>query len=914
MTSERQWVFYFSEPLPEGAGEPRELLGGKGASLRAMIEADLPVPPGFTISTECCRHFFEHDHTWPETLERQVRENLERLESDMGRRFGRGSSPLLVSVRSGAAVSMPGMMDTLLNVGLRPGLAGEVPDEDQFWQIYVEFIAMFAHTAAELEAGLFSDILQEADQQPSEELAERAMSLYEERAGRRFPRTPWELLAECIDTVFRSWKNERAVKYRERNKVRNLPGTAVTVQAMFPSRVSGILFTQDPNTLSAERMIIEASYGLGEAVVSGNVSPDRYSVSREDLGDFESTVGKKTHAVRALGDETEYDPDAPCLTTDQIRKICEIGLRIEDYFDMPMDIEWGLAEGEFALLQSRAIRGLEVTQDVEVAREEAIEMLDTIAGDEHRVWVIHNLAETLPCPTPLTWDIIRDFMKGDGGFGRMYQELGYSPSDAVRENGFLELICGRIYADPERMAQLFWGDMPLVYDVDQVVSDPRKLEQAPDNFDADRVDGRFLLGLPGLLWSMFRSARRLKELRRDAADRFENRVLPPYLEYVKRTRDKNLAELGDDELLAELDERRGRVLNEFGAQSLLPGFVGGLALQELTELLRRLGGDDGAALANTLTVALEGDLSIEQDVLLHKVASGEATMQEFLDRYGHRTVGEMELMEPRWREDPSYLEQIAARMRRSDGRSPEDIHRDNAVRHEAAEEELPERLAEWGGRSFAEDIDNLLRQARGLLPYRENGKYYLMMGYELIRQVILELSDRWALGDDIFFLTRTELDRFPRAREELENTIAARKVRHKAVQRLEMPDVIDSRNLENLGLPEEVAETTDHLEGDGVAAGVATGTARIVFDPREAGELGVEYVLVCPSTDPGWASLFADARALIVERGGALSHGAIVARDFGIPAVVCPQATSRIPEGAVIRVDGNRGIIAILED
>jgi pyruvate,water dikinase len=189
-----------------------------------------------------------------------------------------------------------------------------------------------------------------------------------------------------------------------------------------------------------------------------------------------------------------------------------------------------------------------------------------------------------------------------------------------------------------------------------------------------------------------------------------------------------------------------------------------------------------------------------------------------------------------------------------------------------------------------------------------------MMGYELIRQVILELSDRWALGDDIFFLARAELDRFPQAREELEDTIAARKVRHKAVQRLEMPDVIDSQNLENLGLPEEVAETTDHLQGDGVAAGVGTGKARIVFDPREAGELGVGYVLVCPSTDPGWASLFADARGLIVERGGALSHGAIVARDFGIPAVVYPQATSRIPESAVIRVDGNRGIIAILED
>jgi pyruvate,water dikinase len=250
----------------------------------------------------------------------------------------------------------------------------------------------------------------------------------------------------------------------------------------------------------------------------------------------------------------------------------------------------------------------------------------------------------------------------------------------------------------------------------------------------------------------------------------------------------------------------------------------------------------------------------------------------------------------------------------AEARRPEQVRERNREKRRRAERDLPERLQEWGGTSFEGDIRELVEQARRLLPYRENGKYYLMMGYELIRNVLLELGRRWEIGNDVFFLRREELRRFPRDREELTEVIGDRKVRRQAFRRLDMPDVIDSRELEELGLPRETEDATHRLSGDGVAAGVSRGTARIVLDPREAGDPGVDYVLVCPSTDPGWASLFARARALVVERGGALSHGAIVARDLGIPAVVCPDATRRIPEGAMIRVDGNSGRITVLEE
>jgi pyruvate,water dikinase len=272
----------------------------------------------------------------------------------------------------------------------------------------------------------------------------------------------------------------------------------------------------------------------------------------------------------------------------------------------------------------------------------------------------------------------------------------------------------------------------------------------------------------------------------------------------------------------------------------------------------------------------------------------------------------MELSEPRWREDPRYLEQVIAQYRGARGRAPAEMHRENAARREAAEQELPHTLAHWGGSSFREDVLQDLRDAQALLPYREVGKHYLMMGYELLRAVTEELARRWELGRDVYFLRREELAFYERDAKALRQTMAARKRRWQSAQRIDLPDVIDSTALDRLGVAPP-AQAGGELRGDAVASGVAAGPARIVFDPREAGELGTGYILVCPSTDPGWTPLFMNARGLVVERGGILSHGAIVARDFGIPAVVCPNATRLIPNGRRIRVDGNSGRIALLE-
>ncbi|MGA2034888.1 MAG: PEP/pyruvate-binding domain-containing protein, partial [Thermoguttaceae bacterium] len=740
-----RWVYPFGPGLADLDRPGKELLGGKGASLADMSRAGLPVPPGFTITTECCRAFFDGGAQWPAGLEEQIRFHLRKLEEASGRRFGRGRNPLLVSVRSGAAVSMPGMMDTLLNCGLHPGLADDLGNPPEFWPVYTQFILMFARTVAGIPAQAFG-VAGDDPHHATRRWAEACLGIYCEKTGRPFPTDPWTLLCECISAVFCSWNTDRAAAYRQRNDIRGILGTAVNVQAMFPSEVSGILFTQDPNDLAANRMVLEASYGLGEAVVSGDVTPDRFLVPRDDFHSIQAFLGNKSHRVAALGSTLERDANEASLTPEQIAEVGAIGLRIEKHFGQPMDIEWGWAGGRFALLQCRPIRGLEIARDVEAGRAAEIERLKNLSDGRRRIWVAHNLAETLRAPMPLTWDIVRRFMSGNGGFGRFYQDLGYRPSPQVREDGFLELIGQRIYADPDRVAQLFWGDSPLRYDLDAVLKDNTLLEQAPTNFEPEKADGTFFLRLPGMLRSMLRASRMSKRLRSTIRDHFENEVLPPYLDYVRRKRAEDLSKLDTPQVCAELRARCVSVLDEFGKESLKPGFFGALAFTDLRGLLVQLLGDaEGGRLACTLSMGLEGDTTVAQNQLLYRVARGEAAMEQFLETYGHRTVGEMELAEPRYRENPRQLDTTLEAMRHSDC-APEQIHHKHAKQRAEVEKGLPALLAKWGGSSFREQIETNLRQMQKLLAYRESGYHYLMMGYELILLAILELARRWGLG------------------------------------------------------------------------------------------------------------------------------------------------------------------------
>jgi phosphohistidine swiveling domain-containing protein len=906
----KQWIYPFHSPP---AGEPatrKKLLGGKGAGLSGMLSAGFTVPPGFTLTTEACRHWYDNNHQWPEGLEDQLRKAVKDLETATGRTFGRGKQPLLVSVRSGAAVSMPGMMDTLLNCGLHAGLADELDNPEDFWKRYTEFILAFADTVYAIPEHKWP-----AAEGDPESVARARLEQFHNLTGKAFPAEPMDALRACINAVFASWNSERANAYRTHHGLTTLTGTAVNVQVMWPSQVSGIAFTQDPNDVHADRLVIEAAFGLGEAVVSGEVTPDLFHIDRASRDITRSDIGFKRDVCPALGNPPVTDPEAPSLSPEQLRELTDICLRLEEWTGYPLDIEWGLVDGKFALLQSRPIQGLEAAREVEPLRQREIVRLRSLAGKTRRIWVTHNLDETLRFPTPLTWDVVSHFMSGAGGFGLLYQNLGYRPSADVCTRGFLERIGGRIYADPERLAGLFFDGLPMRYDLDAVLKDRTVMDAAPSLFDPSQSDERFLTTLPRNLAALRRTAKNMKSGRKNAFTRYNEHVLPEYLAWIERTRAHSLDKLDDGELFQELEHRRIRVLNQFAPESLLPGFFGGVAygsvLQRLTSLM---GAEEGGNLTRILTSGLDNDTTIEQDQLLHRVAEGHAAKDAFLRKYGHRCVGEMELSKPRWREDSTYIDQSIERIQSRHGDDPETIHDRQRQRRIEAQLALPETLKHWGGLSFLESIQADLHDAQILLPCRESGKHALMMGYELIRNVLEIFARRWELGGDLYYLTLSELPRFQREKHELLKRIHERKVERQACQRLDMPEIIDSTDLDSLGLEPDYGDDADVLTATAVAPGIGTGTAHIVFDPSEAGDMPDDAVLVCPSTDPAWTPLFMRAKALIVERGGVLSHGAIVARNLGIPAVVCPGATKRIDPGARVRVDGQKGTIRKLNE
>jgi pyruvate,water dikinase len=395
-------------------------------------------------------------------------------------------------------------------------------------------------------------------------------------------------------------------------------------------------------------------------------------------------------------------------------------------------------------------------------------------------------------------------------------------------------------------------------------------------------------------------------------DKLRTEILPPFLSYVRAARARNLSGLSERELLEELDVRIERVMTKFGKESLKPTFFAALTYGLVeNNLCAVLGEREGKAVARQVMMGLEGDKTLEASIALYEVAQGDRRLDSFLEEYGHRAVNELELAQPRWREDTGYLERMMANYRAPGSRSPAWLHQQQREQREAVEAKLPEILSSEGGASLVDEVQQDLKRAQEFMPWRETSKHYLMMGYELIREVLEELGWRWEVGSDINFLHCDELSSFGERANTLKEQIAQRKVRWQALQRLTFPEVIRSDELERLDQPVEIQGEGRELEGVALAAGAATGTAQLLRSPDEARDME-DYIIVCPSTDPGWMPLFVRARGLVVERGGMLSHGAVVARDFGIPAVRITAALQRIPDGAPLRVDGNAGKVYLL--
>ncbi len=291
-----KYVYFFAKGKAEGNAKMKNILGGKGANLAEMTSLGIPVPPGFTISAEVCDYYYKHSKTYPEGLKEEVEKNLKELERVSGKNFGDPNNPLLVSVRSGAAVSMPGMMDTILNLGLNDetvsGLAKLTGNERFAYDAYRRFIQMFGDVALGIEHAKFEREIEaikekrgikldtEMNVEDLKELVERYKALYK-KEGKEFPQDPMKQLWIAIDAVFGSWMNKRAVDYRRLNKIPegSLLGTAVSVVSMVFGNMgdnsgTGVGFTRDPSTGEKRRYGEFLRNAQGEDVVAGIRTPE----------------------------------------------------------------------------------------------------------------------------------------------------------------------------------------------------------------------------------------------------------------------------------------------------------------------------------------------------------------------------------------------------------------------------------------------------------------------------------------------------------------------------------------------------------------------------------------------------------------------------------------------------------------
>ncbi|MEM9193766.1 MAG: PEP/pyruvate-binding domain-containing protein [Myxococcota bacterium] len=880
--------------------------GGKACNLAALARAGFPVPAAYALPGEVCQDVLQHVLLPSEQLEELLRIPgppdpvvLSRIE--VKARSGR----LPEKVRS----ELEDAFDHLTGVGVRA------------------FVVRSSSTVEDQEGASGAGLHQSYLNLRTRDAIERA-------------------IIECYAGLF----DPRVFAYLR--DVADAPSASmgVVVQALVPAEASGVTFTANPLTGDGSEMVVNAAYGLGSSVVDGRVSPDTYRLDK-DSGDLRDRVlgAKQFRRIPALR-EMEEGPDAGaleqrvveeevpveergrfCLDDQALVKVRELGLRAEDHFGQPQDVEWSLAGGTLYLLQSRPITSLAPGVARERRWSSRERRPDRSRHDRARiVWSNINVGEALPgVATPLTWSVLSAF--SDLGFRRAFGSLGCSvPKDAELVGNFR----GRIYLNLSEFVAIA-SQVPGLR--------PRTLlsfggggEEARLEADMEQRGYRgFLLRLPLTVSRFVRenyqiSARvgefeEMFEAERARYRHMDVRILSPGgLSKTLRDVESLLNDTGSVMLtcygnllmsvvalrtLVRFTSRRDADRIERG---LLTGLsdvesaAPGLSLWHIAEIVR---GEPAAA--ETIRSA---DLS---GLRLDDLPEGPTrrALQNFLLAYGFRGAREAEIASPRWREEPGLLfAAIRAHLEDSGGERPVDRER----RQRAVREEFEAKLVQRIPGPAVVVVRHLLSLVQRFTRLRERLRAKVTEVLGMYREIALETSRRLAVRDPAygtdaaFFLTIDETHALLRGDRRSMVSIVRRR-RRQYERDVRLPDPPDTF----VGYPPEVeAEPAGEgtLSGLGASSGAVEGVARVLRSPNDACDLRSGEILVAPYADVGWSPLFTVASAVVTDLGGPLSHAAVVAREYGVPMVVNVKVGTRVIQtGDRLRVDGDGGAVEVLE-
>lgn len=884
------------------------LVGGKAANLGELTRAGLPVPGGFCLTVHAYRQVAE-----------------------------------LAEVDGLLDLEVPGTLPDGRDAhGHGQGLAGK---------------ARAAMLAARVPQGIADEVTRAytalgSATEPDVPVAVRSSATAEDLPFASFAGQQDTYLnvvgAEAVlDAVRRCWASlwtDRAVSYRTSAGISHRGvALAVVVQRLVPAEVSGVLFTANPVTNRRREAVIEASPGLGEAVVSGAVNPDRFVVGL-DTGEIrERRLGDKRLVIRPVAGggtsrrETPGAADEPCLTDDRVRELAELGRQVEDDYGAPQDCEWALdAEGTLWLTQARPITTL-------------YPLPDDAEPDRPAAYFCATLAQGLVRPlTPLGLSAFRVLGSGLAELVGVHVPRRLDGPPRLKVAGqrlFVDVTPALTHPLGRRILLLLLGVMEAraAEVLRRLGEDPRfgvrRVSPVPLVRTLASVAWRLRVPLKMLeaLASPRRARRRIERFGQQLAGRLvpsAGATAEQLLDHVQRVLHDEVSRVmprtapaaGAGFLMLGLAARllRGRT-RPGELQAVLRGLPHNVTTEmdlELWALARRVDADPTAAAVLRVhpPVELAGWYRGGE---LPPVA--QAGMAAFLERYGHRAVAEIDLGLSRWSEDPTHLFGMLANYLRLD--HPELAPDRQFARAEQSATEAVRRLVErarrrarWRGWlvSFA------LGRVRELAGLREVPKYYLVLGLASVRRVLAEVgtelvaAGRLAAAEDVEFLKLAEIRRALRGEGMSQLAVFRREEYQLEMRRRQVPRVLLSDGTEPEALSMQPpggpagAGTDGRLTGVPASSGTVTGAARVVLDPAGA-RLEPGEVLVAPSTDPGWTPLFLTAGGLVMEMGGANSHGAVVAREYGIPAVVgVPAATQRIQNGQRVEVNGADGSVTLL--
>jgi pyruvate,water dikinase len=855
----RPFVLPLSDP-----GATLEIAGGKGVSLTKMIAAGLPVPDGFHVTTEAYRCFVAENG-----IQSRIMEVLS------------GVDPTDTAALEGVSSRIGGFF-----------AVGKTPPE-------------ITEAITTAYAGLQNAPVAVRSSATAEDLPGASF------AGQQETYLNIRGIEAVLSSVKKCWASlwtARAIAYRLKNEIdQDTVALAVVVQEMVFADAAGILFTANPVNGKRDELVINAAWGLGEAIVSGAVTPDTLTVIKDTGRIVHREIAEKSvMTVRTeTGAHEQPVPEdlkkKPVLTSAQAAELARLGVKIEQFYEMPMDVEWALARGEFAIVQARPITALPP---------------EWKAPDPKAIFARGSLAEHTPSPvTPLFATLGLEI--ANKATARLWDRVAGKGSKALMTGGgFYQLINGYVYGgirmSPKELIKIirmsvsqlgpFFRDSVARWQAARI-----ELAAVVDAWEQKPVQSLTPSGLMEGVRTVFGAACRYFtdiQTTLPAASTSEILFTRFYNSLIKREQDPpaTVFLLGFD---------------TYALQAEKSLFDISTWLQETPELAEYL--------PQTPTGRLLEDFKQEAAPAGLPAGLWDGWQQRFqghLQEFG-RTAYEFDFASPTPMETPGPMLEAIKGFMSGAVQNPYERQREAVEKREQATQAVLQRVGLLRKGLFLK----LLRWAQDTAPMRENGIYDMGMGHPLVRRMFAELSRRFMAGgaiqqeEDIYWLEKQEVEELVSALEEgsplpdFSGRIPERKTRWQSYLKISPPVMLPEKSGWSKLMHGQEAEKRDGklvLKGVGTSSGTITAPACVLFGPEDFPKMKAGDVLVAVTTTPAWTPLFAKASAVVTDIGGPLSHSSIVAREYGIPAVMAARgATRSIQDGQVVIVDGNAGTVTL---